>query len=256
MKKIQHNARVVSNEKICAQFYRLCLDAKPIAERALPGQFVHIRINEGLQPFFRRPFSIYRAKKYLEILYEVVGVGTRLLSEKKTGERLDILGPLGNSFSMPPDDVSRVVMIAGGVGVAPFLLLSDFLKSKKCRVTLLYGGRTKGHVYSMAAFKKNGCRVHIATDDGSVGARGRVAVLFKKIQPGNGDTMLYTCGPKPMMHSVQRFARMHNLACEASYEEVMACGLGACLGCSIKTTKGYKTVCHDGPVFDIQEIIW
>ncbi len=148
-------------------------------------------------------------------------------------------------------------MIAGGIGVAPFLILSDVLKKKKnLELVLLYGGRTKGHVFNMKEFKKNGCATHVATDDGSVGTRGWVDKLFAKIDPDPKTTFIYTCGPDPMMAAVQHFAKRHQLRGQAACEEVMACALGACLGCSIHTTKGFKTVCYDGPVFDLNEVIF
>jgi dihydroorotate dehydrogenase electron transfer subunit len=256
MGKLQDVYKVISNEKLCGKFYRLCIDAKPIVDKSRPGQFIHIRINNSLEPFFRRPFSIYRSKRFLEILYEVVGSGTEALAAKNKGDRLDVLGPLGMPFGMPPKGVKQVVMIAGGVGVAPFLFLSDLLKKKDYELILLYGGRTKGHVFNMDEFKKNGCRVFKTTDDGSVGVKGRVSKLFSKIDPVAESTFIYTCGPRPMMASVQDFARKHKLGAQGSCEEVMACALGACLGCSIKTTQGFKTVCGDGPVFDLHELIF
>ena len=256
MEKLQNNYRVVSNEKLSPRFYRLCIDAQPIAQKVRPGQFVHIRVKDGLEPFFRRPFSVYRAKKYTEVFYEVVGPGTRILADKQKGDWIDVIGPIGTPFCMPPEGIRHVVMIAGGIGIAPFLILSDVLKKKGYEMALLYGGRTKGHVYPMKEFKENGCKIFIATDDGSVGVKGRVSKLFSKINTDDQTTFLYTCGPSPMMASVQAFARKHKLRGEAACEEVMACALGACLGCSIKTTKGYKTVCYDGPVFDLQEVIF
>ncbi|MBI5415865.1 MAG: dihydroorotate dehydrogenase electron transfer subunit [Candidatus Omnitrophica bacterium] len=262
MAKLQNIYKVVSNKKLCPRFYRLCFDAPAIVRKVQPGQFVHIRTDEGLEPFFRRPFSVCRAKKHVEILYEVVGPGTKLLSLKKKGDPLDVLGPVGRPFDMPPAGIKRVVMIAGGIGVAPFLILSDMIKRRErfktvpCEMILLYGGRTKGHVFNMKEFKANGCQVHVATDDGTAGARGRVDKLFSKINPDPRTTFIYTCGPKPMMAAVQRFARRHKIRGQAACEEVMACALGACLGCSIRTTKGFRTVCYDGPVFDLNEIIF
>ena len=147
-------------------------------------------------------------------------------------------------------------MIAGGIGIAPFLILSDHLAKKGYELILLYGGRTKDHVYPMKEFKRNGCRIFVATDDGSVGVKGRVSKLFSKIYSDPKTTMLYTCGPKAMMKVVQEFVEKYDFRCEASCEEVMACALGACLGCSIETTSGYKTVCYDGPVFDIAEVVF
>lgn len=256
MNKIQNRFKIAGNEKICPRFYKLSLDAGLILKSIKPGQFIHIRVSDSLIPFFRRPFSVFRARKYVEILYEPIGAGTTILSQKKPGETLDILGPLGNSFSLPPKGTKQVVMIGGGIGIAPFLMLSDILAKKNLEMILLYGGRTRGHVFKMTDFKKNGCKVFVATDDGSVGAKGYVSNLFSKINSDLKTTVLYTCGPHAMMHAVQKFAKEKNLYCEASCEEVMACALGACLGCSIKTTRGYKTTCYDGPVFDIREVIF
>ncbi len=257
MEKIQNIYKVVSNEKLCPQFWRLAFDAPDLAKEVLPGQFVHIRTNEqGLEPFFRRPFSVYRAQKYVEIFYEAVGKGTSILADKKKGDTLDVLGPLGTPFMMPPHGVKQVVMIAGGIGVAPMLLLSDILKKKKLELVLLYGGRTRGHVYPLQEFKDNGVKVHIATDDGSVGFKGRVSGIFDKINLDPTTTFIYTCGPNPMMKAVQEFAGKNGLMGQAACEEIMACALGACLGCSIETTKGFKTVCYDGPAFKLDEVIF
>jgi len=257
MSKLQNKFKIISNERLCPQFYRMCIDAKSVVRNIKPGQFVHIRVSEGLEPFFRRPFSVYRALKHLEIFYEPVGKGTKLLASKKSGEELDILGPLGNHFTLPPGGVKQVVMVAGGIGVAPFLILTDILKqNKKLELILLYGGRTKGHVYDMKEFKKNGCKIFVATDDGSVGTQGKVTKLFSKIHPDPDTTMIYTCGPHRMMAAVQDYAKQYRIKGESACEEVMACALGACLGCSIRTTRGFRTVCYDGPIFDLEEVIF
>ncbi len=256
MHKIQNKFPIAANERLCPRFYRLAVDAKSILKSIRPGQFLHIRVTDGLEPFFRRPFSVYRAKKFVEILYEPIGLGTRLLAEKKPGEFLDILGPLGNHFTAPPKGTKQVWMVAGGIGLAPFLFLSDELKHKGYELILFYGGRSKGHVFPMKEFKNNGVKTWIATDDGSIGVKGWVSELFRTLDPNPTTTMVYTCGPHAMLASVQSFVKARGLRCEASCEEVMACALGACLGCSIPTVNGYKTVCYDGPVFDIAEVVF
>lgn len=256
MPKIQNNFKVISNKRVFGKYFTLSFDGKAIQKSIKPGQFIHIRISDGLEPFFRRPFSVCRAKNNVEIFYDVVGKGTKLLSEKKPGDMLDVLGPLGNHFHLPGKGIRQVVMIAGGIGIAPFMIHSDVLSKKKIELVLLFGARTKDHVFSFAEFKKNGCKVFVATEDGSVGTKGRVSKLFSKIKMDPKETMIYTCGPKPMMAAVQDFAVKHNLSGQASLEEVMACGLGACLGCSIPTANGYRTVCHDGPVFELDEVIF
>jgi dihydroorotate dehydrogenase electron transfer subunit len=253
-KRLQDNYKVVSNDKLCPQFYRLVFDAPSIKLSVKAGQFVHIRVNDTLFPFFRRPFSVYRAKKHVEVFYEPVGPGTKILAEKKKGDVLDIIGPVGKPFSHPPKGTKKVVMVAGGIGIAPFLCLSDTLKNKGYELYLLYGGRTGKHVYPMKEFKENGVKVFVATDDGSKGVKGRVTQLFTKIKMDPKDTFIYTCGPNPMMNAVQKYARENKLKGEAACEEVMACALGACLGCSIKTKNGFRTVCYDGPVFDLDEV--
>ena len=257
MPGIQNKYKIISNEKITPVFYKLCFEAPGFVKKVCPGQFVNIKIDDGLEPFLRRPLCIYRAKKYVELFYEVVGKGTSVLSKKKKGEMLDVLGPLGNKFSKPSKNIKQVVMVAGGIGVAPFLVLSDELKkNKNIKMILLYGGRTKDFVFNMSEFKKNGCKVFVSTDDGSVGEKGRVSKLFPEINIDPKETFIYTCGPKPMMKAVQAFAAKHGIRGEVSSETVMACGVGACLGCVVKTINGYKTVCHDGPVFGLDEIIF
>lgn len=255
--KIQNVYKVVANEKLCPQFWRLSFEAPQLAQEVKPGQFVHIRTNEGFEPFFRRPFSVYRAyQNKVEIFYEVVGPGTKLLSQKEKGDLVDVLGPLGTPFVLPSESIKQVVMVAGGIGIAPMLVLSDILKKRKLELVLLYGGRTRAHVYPMTEFKENGVKIHVATDDGSIGYKGRVSGLFDKINLNPETTFLYTCGPHPMMKAVQDFAKQYNLKGQAACEETMACALGACLGCSIPTTKGFKTVCYDGPAFNLDEVIF
>ncbi|MCK5214039.1 MAG: dihydroorotate dehydrogenase electron transfer subunit [Candidatus Omnitrophica bacterium] len=252
----QNSYTIVSNERLTPRFWHLCVDAESIADSVQPGQFIHIKVREGMEPFFRRPFSVYRALNHIEVLYEVVGKGTEILSQKKKGDALDVLGPLGTPFTIPDENIENVVMVGGGIGVAPFMMLSDLLKAKEYKMLLLYGGRSKDHVYDMKELAKNGCDIHIATNDGSHGVKGFVSELFSEIPPDSNKTRIYTCGPKPMMAAVQDFARTHNLKGEASCEEVLACGLGACLGCVTKTEQGYKTVCYDGPVFDLKDIVF
>lgn len=256
MQQIQNTYPVTSLTKINPSYFLLAFRAPALARAVKPGQFIHIKVSSGLEPFFRRPFSVYRAcRGEVQIFFEPVGRGSRLLAAKKKGDTLDVMGPLGKPFTPPSRDVEQIVCVAGGIGVAPFMILSDKIKAHKAEKVLLYGGRTKAQTFAMTPFRNNGMKTFIATDDGSVGVQGRVSELFSKIALAPS-TMIYTCGPRPMMAAVQAFARRHGLKGEASCEEVMACGLGACLGCSIPTTKGYQTVCHDGPVFNLNELVF
>jgi len=257
MKKIYQRCIICSNTRVCERFFQISFEAPALAAAGRPGQFVSIRVSDQLDPFFRRPFGIYRSSEgRVDLLIEIRGRGTDILSSRLPGETLDILGPLGRPFSMPSDDVRHVVLIGGGVGVAPLLAMAEALKDNGRDVTLLYGARTNEYCFDLSPFEEAGCRVHLATDDGSVGTPGRVSELFKEIPLDGGKTMLYVCGPDPMMKSVQDFASAHGLDGECSCEEVMACGIGACLGCVVSTRSGYKTACHDGPVFDLQDVIF
>jgi dihydroorotate dehydrogenase electron transfer subunit len=256
MKQIQNTYKIIEVARVNATYLRMAFDAPSLAKAVRPGQFIHIKVSAGLEPLFRRPFSVYRAQKgRVEIFFEPVGRGSRLLATCKKGDVLDILGPLGKPFTLPGKDVEQIVFIGGGIGVAPFMAFSDMVKEHKAGKVLIYGGRTKAHTFPLTAYKANGVKTFVATDDGSVGVKGRVSELFNKIKL-SPKTMIYTCGPRPMMAAVQAFAAANGLKGEASCEEVMACGLGACLGCSIMTTKGYRTVCHDGPVFDLNEPVF
>lgn len=256
MKDIQNIYQVVSNRKVCPAYYCLTIQAPELAYLVKPGQFIHIRVSGNFEPFFRRPFSVYRVQgQRVSILYEVVGKGTEILSGRRKGDRLDVLGPLGRAFTPPSARVRQVVFIGGGIGAAPFLLFAERIKSFKAEKLFLYGGRDRAHTFPLTAYKAAGFRCHVATDDGSVGVRGRITELFRHIKP-SAETMIYTCGPKKMMAAVADFARAQGVGGEACLEEVMACGLGACLGCSTPTTEGYKTVCHDGPVFNLDEVIF
>jgi dihydroorotate dehydrogenase electron transfer subunit len=257
MKKIQHKLKVLSNQKLGGNYLHLVLDATELAPRIKPGQFIHIKVTDGFEPLFRRPFSVFRAKSgKVEVFYDPIGRGTRILAAKEKGDSVDVLGPLGKPFTLPGKELKQVVFVAGGIGVAPFLLFADQLKTHKAEKILLYGARSKELTFSLTEFKKAGVKTFVATEDGSVGLKGRVTELFSKIAMDPATTMIYTCGPRAMMYAVQKFVKDSGLRGEGSMEEVMACGLGACLGCSIRTTKGYRTVCHDGPVFALEELIF
>ena len=242
-------------------------------ERAKPGQFIHIRVGESADPLLRRPLSIHDivakgrgGELTCKILYEIVGKGTQLLAEKKAFNELDVLGPLGNGFDVKKlSRSSEVYLVAGGMGVAPLYYLAKKLievgsrKSEVRKIIVLIGGRTKEHVLCEKEFKDLKCEVHVATDDGSKGFKGRVTQLLKeKLSQvsGSKSQVICACGPKPMLAVLAGIGRERNVPVFVSLEEFMGCGLGACLGCVIRTTSGYKRICHDGPVFDAEEIIW
>ncbi len=258
MKNLQGQYQVKINQDLSPKFKHLVLDAPDLAPLVQPGQFMNVRVNAGTEPLLRRPFSVYRALNgEVEFFYEVLGRGTQILSQKKSGDVLDVLGPLGTPFHLPPEGIEHVIMIAGGIGVAPFQILTDELeKHEGLEMTLLYGARTFERTFNMDDLKRNRCHVMVTTEDGSVGKKGRVSHLFSDINWDPNTTWIYACGPTAMMAAVQQFARQQGIKGEVSCESVMACGIGACLGCVVRTVDGYKTVCHDGPVFGLHEVIF
>ncbi len=229
---------------------------EPLPEM-LPGQFVEVRIDQTPTVFLRRPISICfvdRTANELWLLVATIGDGTRWLGSLQPGDTVNCVLPLGNGFEKPSGKTagSKFLLIGGGVGVAPLLYLGAMLKDQDREVTFLLGGRSAKDVLLLDEFKKYG-RVCVTTEDGTLGEKGFVtnhSVLsddFDKI---------YTCGPTPMMKAVARYANEKGIDCEASLENMMACGLGACLCCVEKTTEGNLCVCKEGPVFNIKRLLW
>lgn len=251
----QFMAEISSNKKIAADHYILSFKMPRKAKKVKPGQFFNIRVNDSYEPLLRRPFSAHKiGKDRIEILYKVVGRATEILSTRKKGGPLDIIGPLGNGFDI--SSVARrrspVVLVAGGHGVAPLYALAKRLSVFGCQVSAFIGAKTKKCVVCDRDFRKLGAKVYVATEDGSKGHKGLVTDLFvKKIR-----NTIYACGPKPMLKAVAKIANKNRLACQVSMEEYMGCGTGICMGCSIETFSGNRLVCKDGPVFDAKEIIW
>ena len=248
------NAKIISNTKVKDGYCKIVLQAPAIARRAKPGQFVEIKVSDTPEPLLRRPFSIHRvAGAHLEVLYAVVGKGTEILSQRKKGAHLDVIGPLGNGFTV---EKGQAIIVAGGIGVAPLVFLAEKLH-KDCP-TVLIGAKAKSQILCEKEFKDLHCSVTIATDDGSRGFRGRVTGALENLLKTHNSrlTTLYACGPKPMLKEVSRIARAHKMRAQISLEEHMACGIGACLGCVVKTTQGYKRVCKEGPVFEAKAILW
>jgi dihydroorotate dehydrogenase electron transfer subunit len=249
-------SKIVSNTKIGSDLWRLKLDAgKSI--KARPGQFINLLISESYQPLLRRPFSIYDAYgKYVEIVYKVIGCGTRLLSEKKKGDVLDFMGPLGNSYlDHMTGSKSPIVLIGGGTGAASVFFLAKYLKSKKIKFTFIQGAKCRDQMVARAEFKKLGCA--FATDDGSMGNKGFASDVLKDVL--KDDSIIFTCGPKPMFKAIKAVADTKNFVkVFASFEEYMGCGIGACVSCvlEIKTgdTTEYKRVCKDGTIFDLNDV--
>jgi len=254
-------AKIYSNNKVGPAYYKMHLDASYIARIVKPGQFVEIRCSDSSEPLLRRPFSIHKVKRGIEILYEVVGRGTEVLSKKKDGEFVDVLGPLGNGFILPGTSnlEPRAIIIAGGIGAAPLVYLAEELKKNKIKTIVLIGAKTKSLILCEKDFKKAAPEVYVSTDDGTYGCKGFVSKLFHKIlktTESKFETIVYVCGPHGMLRCIADICLERNFECQVSLEEKMACGIGACLGCVVKTKSGSKLACKDGPVFNASELIW
>jgi len=238
-------------------YFRMALDIGPAAKKAAPGQFFNVRCGNGPDPLLRRPFGLHRVKPggEIEILYKVVGKATEILMRKKKGEALDIIGPLGNGFPLPTPGVGSAVLVAGGHGVAPLVALAETI----ARGTVLIGARTKNEVLCEKDFKKLGFEVLVATEDGSKGKKGLVTSALRSFLRMTNDerrTTIYACGPNAMLREIAKIAKASKAKAFGSFEEHLACGVGSCYGCVIKTKNGYRRICKDGPVFDLEEITW
>ena len=246
---------VVAAERINEKYVLLRLtDEKPLPEM-LPGQFVEVRVDGSPSTFLRRPISVNfvdREKNELWLLVATIGDGTRRLGQLQAGETLNCVLPLGNGFTIPTEQ-KKVLLVGGGVGVAPLLYFGKRLNDLGMEPTFLLGARSAGDLLLLDEFRKYG-RLFVTTEDGTAGERGFVT-QHSVLQKETFD-QISTCGPKPMMVAVARFARSAKVFCEASLENLMACGLGACLCCVEKTTEGNLCVCTEGPVFDVKRLMW
>lgn len=255
----QEKIRVTANNRISQKYFKLTFASAKIASFVQPGQFIEIKISDTLDPLLRRPLSVHQAKgKSFSVLCEIAGKGTQILSQKKAGECLDIIGPLGNGFSYRGRGSGNraEIIVAGGIGVAPLVFLAEKLKQSPAMV--LIGARTKKNILCQKEFKKTGSDVRIATDDGSAGFKGKVTGLLKQFLRAADCRLwaIYACGPKPMLRELAYVCKDYKIPAEISLEAHLSCGFGACLGCAVNTRQGYKRVCKEGPVFEAEEILW
>ena len=255
MKKYILDLTVRSVENLSPKHVLIKLtDHQPLPEM-LPGQFVEVRVDGSPATFLRRPISIHFVDKEsneLWLMVAMIGDGTRQMGRLQAGDTLNCVLPLGNAFTMPASKDEKVLLVGGGVGVAPMLYLGAALHAQGIQPTFLLGGRTAQDLLELDLFKKYG-RVCVTTEDGSLGEKGFVtnhSVLNEHFD------RICTCGPTPMMKAVAHYAKEHDITCEVSLENLMACGLGACLCCVEKTTEGNLCVCKEGPVFNIHRLLW
>lgn len=264
----QSSVEISANLQLSKSIFRMELMVPAFAEVSRPGQFVMVQASEeGYDPLLRRPFSIHNitTSGELHISYKVLGKGTELMSRMAAGGTIDIVGPLGNGFTI---EETEHFIVGGGMGIAPMQFLTNQIieSGGRGRIHLLLGARDKNE---LEAFKEyytsyDDVDVRLATDDGSAAHHGFVTDLLQKVgeEYGAGQRMVYCCGPHPMMKAVAAISRNLGWNCQVSLETMMACGIAACLGCTVESTKTnskggkYLHVCQDGPVFDEGDIKW
>lgn len=256
MRKICEDFLVQATEQLSDRHWLMRLRSSSALPEMHPGQFVQVHIEDSPTTYLRRPISINMVdygRNEILLLVAAIGEGTRHLVRKKPGDKVNCLLPLGNSFTMPRSTDERVLLVGGGVGIAPMLFLGKRLVELGVRPSFLLGARTADELLEKDMFSELG-DLYLTTEDGSEGEKGYVTnhsiLKEKKID------RIATCGPKPMMMSVARYAKQNDIECEVSLENDMACGLGACLCCVEDTTDGHICVCTEGPVLNIKKLLW
>ncbi len=256
MKKFILDLIVKENVLLNNQYSLLILTSSEKLPEMLPGQFAEVRVDNSPSTFLRRPISInyvdYEANE-LWLLVQIAGDGTRKMYEMKAGETLNLVFPLGNSFTLPESKDAKILLVGGGVGIAPLLFWGSYLKERGFECNFVLGGRSKDNLLQLSEFERFG-KVYTTTEDGSHGERGFVT-QHSLLNSTNFD-YIYTCGPTPMMKAVASYASKTRANCEVSLENTMACGIGACLCCVQDTTEGHLCVCTEGPVFNITKLKW
>lgn len=255
-------AHCLSSHCLVPDIYHLVLDVPGLTQSPRPGQFMMLQVTDGPDPLLRRPISLCGASRgRIEMIIQVRGTGTRSIAASRLGATLNALGPLGTPFSTPPS-LKTAVLVAGGIGAAPLLYLADHLSSCRPEVDVyFYMGAKNGETAKMVRrFLDRNARAFFVAEDGSTELCGLVTDIFtddlKSGRFSPADACIYGCGPSPMLAALAGASQTYGLSCQVSLEAHMACGVGACLGCVVRTSDGYKRVCLDGPVFDGNVIEW
>jgi dihydroorotate dehydrogenase electron transfer subunit len=264
------DAAVISNTRLSDDYSVIALAAPELASLARPGQFVMVKASRGADPLLRRPFSIFEILRDrtggpigITLLNKRIGVGTTRLYQAESGARVACLGPLGRPFA-PVAPPAEAWMVAGGVGLAPFVTLAEAIRAGGGHARLFYGARRAAELYYVELFERMGVEVVLTTEDGSRGHKGYVTDALApalRALSGAGDVRLYVCGPTPMMRAVAELAALHHAPCDVSLEQVMGCGLGGCYSCVVlaRDSDGaphFVRSCIEGPVFEASRIVW
>jgi len=249
------------NQEVAEDHYRLVVRAPGIASEAKAGQFCMIEVQQGLYPFLRRPMCFERIyPDGVSILYKVEGLGTGMMTRFAPGQTVSIQGPLGHAWPLE-GQYTRHILVAGGIGVAPFPALAEAIAGELgVTAEVIVAARSERHLLCEDVFAEMGCKVHLATDDGSAGEQAFASEVLARLNPGAG-AVVYCCGPMAMMRATYRVCAELGVPCLASLEAEMACGDGVCLGCVVPTVTDREAgssvrVCYDGPVFDASIIDW
>ena len=248
--KIFHLSDVLEKRFLSEDVFLIRLFAPNIARECQPGQFVNLKCSQLHDPLLRRPISIFDADKEegeIYLLIKIVGKGTNLLSMLEKGDKLDVLGPLGNSF--PKDDFRNPLLVAGGIGIAPLHFLAKNLNNPK----LIWGAKSEKEFFFLEELSEI-ARLFLFTEDGSLGEKGLATDKLPSLSQGHD--VIFACGPVLMLKEVVKIAREIGIPSFISLEERMACGFGACLGCAVRTIKGYKILCKDGPILPGEEVVF
>ena len=262
-------AEVITNTRLSSDYNVLALAAPSIARQARPGQFVMVKTALGLDPLLRRPFSIFEyvrdadgALAGISLLNKRVGVGTSRIFDARPGDLVSVLGPLGQPFA-PVDPPAEAWMVAGGVGLAPFISLAEALAGRGTPMTLFYGGRSASDIYYASWFQELGATLALTTEDGTAGERGRVTIPLERAlaaTPSDRPVTLYACGPTPMMRAVAHLGHAAHRQTFVSLEQVMGCGMGGWYSCVVRVKHGnashFVRSCLEGPVFDAATVLW
>ena len=253
MKKIT-DIRLIEKKEWAKSTYLLLQSDEPL-EEIKAGQFVQVRVDDAQHTYLRRPISIHDVdyqNRTITLLVQRVGEGSNKIADTELNDTLNIIYPLGNGFTIPEKN-QNAILVGGGIGIAPLYYLGKMLKEKGIEPQFLLGGRSKSDLIMLEDFEAVG-KVYITTNDGSLGEEG--FVTQHSIWKEKKFDMIYTCGPKPMMMALTKMARENNIDCEVSLENLMACGLGACLCCVENTIEGHVCVCKEGPVININKLLW
>lgn len=269
---LQTDGIVIKNERIQSHYFLMTIDCPPISNEIKTGQFIMLKTSNNFSPLLRRPFSVYkwypldhserRKRGWLLLLYKIVGRGTQKMTEIKKGQKVNIIGPLGNGFTLPSSfPASPIILIAGGIGIASLYSLAEALNPSP--MVVFIGGKSKEDLLCLEEFEKlNVLKILIATEDGSLGYPGTVIDLFlsqKKNFEKKKFQYIYSSGPLNMLKKLASLVKSEEVICQASMEARMGCGFGACWGCVIKTNdlrNPYQRVCKEGPVFNLKNIVW